>query len=95
MNMAHTKVKKVQEPSSVERGRRMRVTFARDMKVDEAMATPLQERLLCFSSSASAAACPLSPAYLLLPRRDVALEKDAPGYPPSPAALSLVSCKVQ
>lgn len=59
MNMAHTKVKKVQEPSSVERGRRMRVTFARDMKVDEAMATPLQERL--YASHPHAACLPPSP----------------------------------
>lgn len=99
MNMAHTKVKKVQEPSSVERGRRMRVTFARDMKVDESMATPLQERLLCFSSSASAAACPPSPAPLPLPTfcchvATLLLRKTPLGTPlrPPPSRLSRVKC---
>lgn len=63
----------------------MRVTFARDMKVDEAMATPLQERL-------HASHAPHFPSLraLLLPRRDVALEKDAAGYP-SPLPLRRLS----
>lgn len=63
----------------------MRVTFARDMKVDEAMATPLQERL--YASHA-----PHYPSlYLLLPRRDVALEKDAAGCTSPPLPLRRLS----
>lgn len=69
----------------------MRVTFARDMKVDEAMATPLQERL-------HASRAPHFPSlYLLLLRRDVALEKDAAGCtsPPSPSVACLVQSAIK